>query len=346
MAFDFGKLSTTGAISKITDPVKLFDALPDKARGYGYLRAVQKTVLDHWSKRRTDGDLVIKTNTGGGKTIVGLLMLQCSLHEKVGPALYLAPDPHLAERVCEEAANLGLSYVEDPRSTKFISGRAICITTMQVLLNGRTRFGLEGSGTEPIKVGAIVIDDAHAAIAMAESNTNIRIPETHAAYTALLALFEDDLVTQGLNALMDIKENDRKAVLRVPFWSWHDKQADVLTILRPYRADATFEWCWPIIGGILSQCQAVITSESFEIIPLCPPIQRFPSFTEAARRIYLTATLSDDSMLVTHFDANPGNVALSLVPDSASDLGDRLVLAPQELNPQISDEDVRQPTLR
>ena len=103
MPFDFKKVARTGALSTITDPAALFDALPNKATGYGYLRAVQKTVLDEWSARRTERDLVIKTNTGGGKTIAGLLILQACLHEGVAPALYVAPDPHLADQVRDEA---------------------------------------------------------------------------------------------------------------------------------------------------------------------------------------------------------------------------------------------------
>lgn len=85
MGFDFGRLSTGNAINKITDPAALFDALPNKAGGYVYLRAVQKTVLDAWSAVRDRRDVVIKTNTGGGKTV---LILQCCLHEKKGPALF------------------------------------------------------------------------------------------------------------------------------------------------------------------------------------------------------------------------------------------------------------------
>jgi len=124
MAFDFTKLSSGSAIAGITEPATLFDALPNKAEGYGYLRAVQKTVLDAWYLRRDDRDVVIKTNTGGGKTIVGLLMLQSSLNEKKGPAVYLAPEPHLAQRVRSEAANLGLTVADDPESPRFLIRRA------------------------------------------------------------------------------------------------------------------------------------------------------------------------------------------------------------------------------
>lgn len=343
MAFDFAKLTGSGAIATIKEPSTLFDALPNKADGYGYLRAVQKTVLDAWSARRGERDLVIKTNTGGGKTIVGLLMLQCSLHEQMGPALYLAPDPHLAERVCEEAAKLGLAVTTDPLATKFLSGEAICVTTMQVLINGKSRFGLAGTtGRQPVTVKTIVIDDAHAALSLTEENTKLSIPSTHATYSQLLQLFEDDLRTQGINAFMDVQEGDHSAVLRVPFWSWRDKQDSVLRILRPHRTDDVFQWAWPLIDDLLPICQAVVTANQFEVMPPCPPIEKFPSFSMAERRIYLTATLADDSVLVTHFDAEPSSVATSLVPDSAADLGDRLVLAPQELNPEISHADVRE----
>jgi hypothetical protein len=342
VAFDFSKLSSSGAIAHIIEPSTLFDALPNKAGGYGYLRAVQKTVLDAWSTRRNERDLVIKTNTGGGKTIVGLLMLQCCLHEGKGPALYIAPDPHLAQRVRDEATNLGLAVVTEPEAGKFLSGDAICVTTTRTLVNGKTRFGLAGpGGRQPVKVRSIVVDDAHAALALVEESTRLQIPSTHAVHTALLDLFEDDLRAQSLNAYKDIREGDRSAVLRVPFWAWHEKQEAVLDVLRPHRGDEAFEWAWPLISDLLSLCQAVVSADAFEIMSSCPPIEKIPSFAEAERRIYLTATLADDSVLVTHFDADPDSVATSLAPESAADLGDRLVLAPQELNPDITEAEIR-----
>src|SRR5689334_19419537 len=127
MASDFGKLASTGAISDITEPSTLFDALPNKAGGYGYLRAVQKSVLDVWSSRRNERDIVIRTNTGAGKTIAGPSMLGCCVHEKKGPALYLAPGPHLAERVRAEAVSLGLAVGSEPDASKCLSGEAICV---------------------------------------------------------------------------------------------------------------------------------------------------------------------------------------------------------------------------
>lgn len=342
MAFDFSKLARAGTISSITDPSTLFDALPNKAEGYGYLRAVQKTVLDAWSPRRHERDLVLKTNTGGGKTITGLLILQTCLNEKITPALYVAPDPHLAQRVRVEADKLGLHTVDDPANGQFLGGQAICVTTMQILLNGKTRFGLVNSATrQPVLVRAVVIDDAHAALATTEQQTRLTVNRDHPAWAKLVNLFEDELKAQGHNAFLDISENVRSAVLRIPFWSWRDRQDRVLTILRAHRTDPTFEWAWPLLSNLIPLCQAIVTADAIEIVPPCPPIEMLPSFGEAERRIYLTATLADDSVLVTHFDADPESIATSLVPDSAADLGDRLVLLPQELNPAIDHDDVR-----
>ncbi|MGC5225122.1 helicase C-terminal domain-containing protein [Micromonospora sp. DT81.3] len=341
MPFSFGELGSSGAISGIVEPGPLFDALPNKAKGYGYLRAVQSEVLEAWSPRRDERDIVIKTNTGGGKTIVGLLMLQCSLHEGRGPALYLAPDPHLASRATDEAKNLGLEVTDNPEASRFHAGDAICVTTMKTLLNGRSRFGLLGSATrQPIPVGTIVIDDAHAALAQAEEDARLTIPSTHPTYGQLLTLFDEDLRTQGLNTYLDIRDGEHSAVLRIPFWSWQDRADEVLAILRPSRHEADFEWSWPLIGDIVDICEAVVTSSEIEIKPPLPPIEKFPSFNEAPRRIYLSATLADDSVLVTHFDADETSVSNSIVPGSAADLGDRLVLAPQELNADITHSDI------
>lgn len=340
MDIDWDAVSDGDDLSSIREPAALFDALPNKQPGLGYLRQVQATVLARWSPKRDATDLVIKMNTGTGKTIVGLLILQTSLHDGVGPALFLAPTPHLAERAAEEGRRLGLGVVTDPTSVRFQSGEAICVTTLQTMFNGKTRFGLDGTGS-PVKVGTIIVDDAHSAITRLEEYSRALIPKDDGAYAALLALFEADLNTQGAATLLDIKGGDRGAVMRIPFWTWQDKAADVLGILHPLRSTPMLEWQWPLIKDHLRMCEATLTSSGLEIAPPLPPVQKFPSFADAKRRVYMTATLANDSALVTHFDADAATVADAIVPDSAADLGDRLVLVPQELVPDLTDGDLR-----
>jgi len=85
---DFGKLLSGPQVSAPIEPRELYEALPEKAEGYGYLRDVQGQVLSAWHQRRSERDLVVKVNTGGGKTIDGLVILQSLLNEGHGPALY------------------------------------------------------------------------------------------------------------------------------------------------------------------------------------------------------------------------------------------------------------------
>jgi hypothetical protein len=57
MDFDFGSITTGTDLQSITDPIALFDALPNKDVGLGYLRRVQADVMEKWSPRRDTTDL-------------------------------------------------------------------------------------------------------------------------------------------------------------------------------------------------------------------------------------------------------------------------------------------------
>lgn len=98
MKIDFGKLNTGSNVNTILQPRDLFSALPNKKEEkFQYPRDVQSQVWDSWFKRRDESDLVIKMNTGSGKTIVGLLILKSCLNEKKSPAVYIAPDNYLVQ---------------------------------------------------------------------------------------------------------------------------------------------------------------------------------------------------------------------------------------------------------
>jgi replicative superfamily II helicase len=95
----FSSLDEGSTVDTVTDPQKIFHALPAKALKYEYLRDVQGEVLTKWLPIKTQRDVVIKMNTGGGKTVVGLLALKSCLNEGAGPAVYVAPDHYLCDQV-------------------------------------------------------------------------------------------------------------------------------------------------------------------------------------------------------------------------------------------------------
>lgn len=340
MTLDWTKIGSSSP-HLLVRPRDIFAALPNKP--WSYLRQEQGEVLEAWFTRRTDRDVVIKQNTGGGKTVVGLLIAQSTINEGIGKAVYLAPDTYLAARVREEASRLGLQTAEQPDDPLFLSERAILVTTFQKLINGQSVFGVAGGYRTPIDLGVVVVDDAHAALATTEGQFRLTIPADHPAFTDLFDLFAGDLVTQNRKAFLDIAEGDVTAVVRVPFWAWADKQKKVWDVLHPYGVarDKEFKFAWPLIADCLSLCTVMVSSRGIEIQPPCPPIEKIPSFVTACRRVYLTATLSDDSVLVTNLKADPANLAKVITPGSAADLGDRLVLAPVQLNPSLGDDAVR-----
>ena len=325
---DFSRLSRTSAADTATEPRRVFAALPSKAPKYGYPRDVQTEVWERWHSRRTERDLVLKMNTGAGKTVVGLVLLKACLNEGAGPAVYVSPDIYLAAQVRKEAAELGIETTDDPQSARFLRGKAILVVNVYKLVNGLSVFGVEGSQRQPIDVGAVVIDDAHACLATVQQQFTLNVPASHPAYDQLFELFEEDLKGQSASGLRDLEEGDPSAVLPVPFWAWADRHDAVLSILHPHRDTEGFLFVWPLIADVLPVCRVAVSQDGFEIAPPCPPIGRIPSFTRARRRVYLTATLSDDSVLVTHFGADPESVSRPITPTTADDLGDRMILTP------------------
>jgi hypothetical protein len=338
MPLDLRALSP-GSAAPLLQPRDIYAALP--RRPWPYLRHEQGEVLERWFPRRDDRDLVIKQNTGGGKTVDGLLIAKSSLNEGVTPVAYLASDRYLVSQVNREASRLGIETASDPRDASFVSGNAVLVTTLQKLINGRSVFGVVGDGRTVQPLGTVIVDDAHAALAATEAQFRLRVPKSNPAYRQLVDLFAADLASQAAGAWRDIQEGDMTAVIRVPFWVWAQQQGRVMDVLHAQRNSDDLKFEWPLLEDALHVSAATVTSAAVEIRPPCPPINRIPAFHNARRRIYLTATLADDSVLVTDLDANPDLVARPVTPGRAADLGDRLILAPLELNPALDPDAVR-----
>src|SRR5580698_8823002 len=78
---DFSKKLGKGKTKKPLDPIEIYDTL-DRASDKGPLRPAQESILHDWHKhRREERDLLVKLQTGQGKTLIGLLMLQSRLNE-------------------------------------------------------------------------------------------------------------------------------------------------------------------------------------------------------------------------------------------------------------------------
>ena len=239
MRIDLGALNKGPGREPAVHPRDIFNALPNKPRGMDYLRGPQDQVLQKWWDRRPARDLVIKMNTGGGKTIVGLLVAQSSLAKGAAPAAYLVPDHYLAEQVTAEAERLGIAVTDNARDMDYARGRKVLVDVFQRLFNGQSVCGVDGSGGRTPAVqapGTIIIDDAHACLGKAEHAFRLSVPRDDPIYNKLLDVFKDALEQQSPASYLDLDAGLSRAIQIVPYWAWIDRQRRVLEALHPRLA--------------------------------------------------------------------------------------------------------------
>lgn len=75
---DFSRLRMNSN-QKTINPRDIFMSLSRKNAKYQYPRDVQGEVWKQWFEQRNNKDTIIKMNTGSGKTVVALMILQMLL---------------------------------------------------------------------------------------------------------------------------------------------------------------------------------------------------------------------------------------------------------------------------
>ena len=342
MPIDFGKINSGNTSNTALHPREIFTALPSKKEGkFEYPRDVQTQVWEKWFSRRNEKDLVIKMNTGSGKTIVGLLILKSCLNERKGPAVYLVPDNYLVKQVTGEAQDIGIEVTEDTDSPRFLSGKAILVCNIYKLVNGKSAFGVGDEGIK-ISIGSILIDDAHACLDTVEDQFILTIDSQNTVYKEIYSCFKELIHAQCDTKASEIENRDPDSYMQVPFWTWQSKKSEISNILIKHKNEEWMKFVWPLIKESLPLSRCVVSSDKMEISPHCIPIDMIPSITNAFRKIFMTATLVDDSILSSHFGITEESINKAVIPDMAGDIGDRMILLPQVISTKITDDEIKQ----
>jgi len=331
---DFAKQVARQNAPREVDPIQLYAGL-DRRSDTGPLRPAQEFVLSEWHKNhRGEADRIIKLHTGQGKTIVGLLALLSKLHEGVGPCLYLSPNKFLADQTCAQAERFGIPVLNGNQLSDlpldFTQGRKIYVATAQKLFNGRTKFCLHANS---VSVGSVVMDDCHACIDVMKQACSINLSSEDDGYQELLNLFSQDLEDQGAGTYLEIEEGDYNAMLPVPYWSWIDRLDEVTAIIGKHREISSIRYVWPILRDRLESCYCIISGSGLVIAPYLTPIETFGSFAGAKHRLYMSATVSDDSFLVKGLRLNPRIISNPIVYPEERWLGEKMILIPDIIDP-------------
>ena len=338
---NFNQLISQTKHPLVTEPRQLFQTL-ERGKQLEYLRDVQGDVLDEWYERRNERDLVIKMNTGSGKTLVGLLLLWSTLREGRGPALYLCPDRHLVSQVKREADNLGIRHADFEPDNRFPAeyhdSTAILITTVHRLFNGLSVFRV-ADRPDPVKAGIVLVDDAHACMTLVREQFTARFPRTSDLGKRISSFFEGALKHQSVGVYADIDQGKRNAYLRIPYWVWQERVGDVADLFSKHSELDELKFVWPFlkIGEVLSNSTAAISGDRIEVAPSLVPIELVPTFDSAPHRVYMSATLVDDAALVRNFAAAPDSVQKPIIPKVGGDIGERLIVSPPLVDPKFEE---------
>ena len=331
---DFSKRLGNKDTSKQLDPVAIYDTL-DRASDKGPLRPAQTAILTDWhQKHRSQRDLIVKLHTGQGKTLIGLLLLQSKLNETGQPAVYVCPNRFLVNQTCGQAKQFGVPFCVDEGDfqQEFILGRKMLITHVQKVFNGQTRFRM---GPKSLSIATFLMDDSHACADSIRDSSVIRLERKEPAYTKIVELFAKALEQQGAGTFQDVLNGNYDALLPVPYWAWHDRQAEVVAILadvakapvqnqKPHSAWFT----WPLIKDNLANCQCVVSGQSLEIAPYLPPLDLYGSYYNAKHRVFMSATVTNDAFLIKGLRLSPETVRNPLVYKDEKWSGEKMILVP------------------
>ena len=344
---DFNKLRAATPKAQPIDPAEILRRLP-KPPGFNDLYTSQADVLRNWFNDRSARDVVIKLHTGGGKTLVGLLMAQSTLNEIKSPVLYLAPTTQLVDQTVERAKQFGIPVVAYqnglPLHEDFLNSKAVMVATYAALFHGMSRFGIAGT-PNVVSVGAIILDDAHSAFSdVREKFTlNVDANKSPQLYKALCDVFRRSFREAGKAGTFDDIISDREfGVVEVPYPAWRENLPAVENLLR--NEANTYRLIWPLIRDRLNMCHGLISSRNFSITPVLPMLDMFPTFTTAPRRIYMSATIADDSDLIRTFGADANLVKSPLTSRSLAGVSERMILCPDmmsfKMNPHTAVEEL------
>jgi len=339
---DFKKLRSSKSKPVATNPIEIFRRLPPPP-GFFDLSPAQKEVLETWYDRRSERDLVIKLPTGGGKTLLGLLIAQSILNETHDPVVYLSPTLQLVSQTLGKANEYSIPAVvyekgEDYFPGDFLAGRSVLICTYQALFNGLSRFGAPGSKREILNVGGLILDDAHVAFSTVRDQFTLEVERSQdeEAYTTLTNMFREDFRQLGkLGTFDDVVSGVDYNILEVAYWSWQARSTPVREYLRKKSEDYLF--VWPLLRDSFDYCHALISKDAFVITPICPLVDLIPTFASCPRRIFMSATIRDDSEIIRTFDASKESISKPIVSNSLAGISERMILAPELMQLDIKD---------
>ena len=334
-----GKLSglklTPRKRQRLTDPEEIFKSLTLRG-GVENIWEPQAAALRQWYAKRQEPRTLLEMSTGGGKTLIALLIAQSMVNETNGNVLYVCPTIQLIEQTrlqakasgLETAAYYGGSWHDED---VFREARGPCVTNYAALCNGKSIFRRES----PV---AVILDDAHVASPNIRSCFTLRLLSGTPLFDNVIGLFRAYLEKAGQSQqLASLLADDPTVLLFIPAFELNRKWQQLTRILVDggIAAERSTLFAWEHLKDRIDRCCVLISASRIEIGPVVPPINSLPQLAECPRVIYMTATLPSPVQFARTF--GPGAAHLIRPGGKSGEAQRLLVFSPGETDDEQRD---------
>ena len=286
---------------KPVDPLQIFQKLTLRG-SIENIWEPQADALRKWHRQRSDTDVAIEMNTGGGKTLVGLIIARSLLNEKKGRVLYVCANNQLVEQTSHRAGELGLSPAVRYKSDwyerrEFDNGNEFCLTNYATVFNGKSVFRNE-------EVDALVFDDAHVAENNIRDQFTLKIPSNREVFSEILNRCRSHFTNSGKSShFADVVSRRHSSVIFIPMFVVWNHVDEFRKILLDSGIDDDPEtlFAWEHLKDHLKYCCFVADGNGLQITPVVLPLSHLSYFQENVRRVYLTATLPSQASFARTF---------------------------------------------
>ncbi|OHX41425.1 MULTISPECIES: helicase C-terminal domain-containing protein [Cytobacillus] len=328
MPIDFNKFKKKDALPKEVDPIKIYDGLA-RSGGLNDLWRGQYLALEEWQDNRDEKEVTISLNTGGGKTVIGLLQGQSIVNETLGKVFYLCGSIQLIKQTEEFASSMPLKVATYynrnlEREAEFNKGEVLCLTTYQAMFNGLSRFA-----REPIL--GLIFDDAHVASHIIRDHFTLRITDVEFAnsYSTLVNSVKSyyDQIHSGQLFDQVVNQKNDPAILFIPTFIWEEINVKVTDVLlsEGVAENKSTKYAWEHLRDNLDLCAVFLTSRSIEITPFLAPVHLLKFMQHSTKKIFLSATVQDEPDFIRSFGFRSGK---KIEPKTRAGESERLIVTP------------------
>ncbi|KPQ01695.1 DEAD/DEAH box helicase family protein [Marinobacter sp. HL-58] len=326
MDMDFSKLGSLADQKLPTDPIRIFESLPNLPGTPNDIWRGQTEALSQWNDNRSQNDVLIELNTGAGKTLVGLLIAQSLVNEGLQNVVYVCATIDLVEQTSAEASRIGIQHTTRVaggyNNDLFESGKAFCITTYHALFNGLSSIRKNHFPE------AVIFDDAHVSENMIRSAMTLSFSEhTHEdMFEEVASLFDPHFRELGRHGEFSnaLKGEHSKIVMAAP-GGMQKYSEQLLEILNRHNigGDKDLKYPFSYLQDRLNRCAIFFGNKGCEITPPFLPSLRIDCLERPLRRVYLSATLKSKADFVRAYGRMPD---ATIGPKNDAGNGERLVL--------------------